>query len=112
MVDDVSASSHNLTGRKLVTELAQCEREFMELFRHFRCTAGHVVSAGNILAARTQYRSSSEHDKVLNAIIESLVRRGMVTVEPDDQSSLRLTAEGELHLYGEDDGWTRVPLQR
>ena len=81
--------------------LTRCERDFMEIFGNVGRTEGHVVLTENVLAARTQCRSQ-DCDQVLNAIIESLVKKGLLTIEPD-QSSLRLTAEGELYLYGEDD---------
>lgn len=74
------------------SDLTQGEREFMEIYRHYKATEGHTLMPQHISAVGPRLMSPPSYHSV-NEIANALLERGFIT------ANLGLTKSGEDYLY-------------
>lgn len=75
------------------------EKQFMEMFRHFRATEGNGFSAAQALKVYLKFLNSDGVAQ-METILKSLADKGLVNIEKNIDHPV-LTAQGEKFLYGE-----------
>lgn len=83
-----------------MTSLSTGEKEFMEIFRHFKTVAEIGIMIQNVIAVQNNYMSTP-NIKDLQNILNSLKSKGFI--KEGNNNFIILTQIGEEYLYGQFD---------
>ncbi len=85
-------------GEKMSENLNNAEKEFFEIFKHYKTITNNSISLNDVYTAQLahQYMSSSNY-KNLEDILKSLESKGFVRME--DNEHIFLTQLGEDYLW-------------